>query len=262
MKFNVYIDGTWLFYQCAPGNILANRMEFPDNRFPLDFSRLLETFRGQLTERVAATGGEPAALDTGSLYFYTAIFDIPDTPEPEWPDIDEVRRNAEARWRFASGALNAGFDREGIFKVPLRLWIIERLRERRYQEKMVDTSVVARLVEQSIADPERLHLLVSGDLDMLPAIRTVVPDYTDRVVLACTHPDQYNRGEAQSAFRLAHFGFRYDPIFLERSIEGILGGDHVYRCSNPRCSRFFVRPRPVPRGANPICKPCSDTRAG
>lgn len=125
--------------------------------------------------------------------------------------------------------MSAGFEREGIFEVPLRLWIIERLREHRYQEKMVDTSLVARVVEQAVAEPERLHLVVSGDLDMLPAIRTVVPDYTEKVVLACTHPDQYVRGEAQSAFRLAQFGFRYDAIYLERLIERILEGEHIYR---------------------------------
>src|SRR5262249_17334279 len=47
----------------------------------------------------------------------------------------------------------------------LRGWIVEWLRERRYQEKMVDTSLVGRLVEQAIADPTRLHVMISGDLD-------------------------------------------------------------------------------------------------
>lgn len=127
---------------------------------------------------------------------------------------------------------------------------------------MVDTSVVARLVEQAVGDHERLHVVVSGDLDMLPAVKTVVPDYTDKVVLASTHPDQYVRGEAQSAFRLAQFPFRYEPIYLERMVDRIVGGDYIYRCSNPRCNRLFVRQRPIPRGANPLCKPCSEARVG
>jgi hypothetical protein len=254
LNFNVYIDGTWLYNQCLPERILANRMEFPDKTFELDFGRLLEAFCVELGDRVRAEGGEPPTV--GSLYFYTAIFDIPDEPDPEWPDVSSLRRSVAARQRFADKAVAADFSPDGIYRVPLRTWIIEELRERRYQEKMVDTSLVARLVEQTIADPQRLHLVVTGDTDIVPAIQTVVPDYADTVVLACTHPDQYNPGEAQSSFRLAQFPFRYEPIYLEQLIERIAAGDNVYQCSNPRCNSFFVRERPVPSAANPVCHPC------
>lgn len=60
----VYIDGTWLFYQCAPGHILANRMEFPDSRFPLDFVRLLATFRSELEQRLTGRGDDASNLET------------------------------------------------------------------------------------------------------------------------------------------------------------------------------------------------------
>jgi hypothetical protein len=231
-------------------------MEFPENRFKLDFAKLLDLFRSELRARV----DHERELEPGSLYFYTSIFDVPDDPDPEWPDISRIRANAASRGWFAENAVAAGFSDEGIFRVPLRTWIIDRLQEHRYQEKMVDTSLVARLVEQTIADPDRLHVLVSGDLDMLPAISTVVPRYTETVVLATTHPEQYVRGEAQSSYRLNQFGFTLDPIYLEQSIEKIVAGEHVYRCSNPRCQRVFARPIPIPRGRNPICKPCNDAR--
>jgi hypothetical protein len=52
---------------------------------------------------------------------------------------------------------------------------------------MVHTSLVARLIEQAIADPQRFHVLITGDLDMIPAIRTIVADYTETVVLVTTH---------------------------------------------------------------------------
>lgn len=258
MIFNVYVDGTWLFSKCGPGHIFANRMEFPENRFRLDFDRLLNLLGGELRARGAAEEGEP--IERGSLYFYTAIFDVPDDPDPEWGDVEPIRRRSEARRHFADDAIRAGFSDEDIFSVPLRAWIIDRLREGRYQEKVVDTLLVGRLVEQAIADPERLHVLISGDLDMLPAIRTVVPDYTEKVVLATTHPDQYVRGEAQSSFRLNQFDFRFDPVYLDQSIDRLVAGDFIYRCSNARCNRVFVRPRPIPQGRNPVCKPCNDAR--
>jgi hypothetical protein len=260
MEFNVYIDGTWLFTQCGAGLIFANRMEFPENRFRLDFSRLLELLAEGLGHRLEAAGVDHKPPTPGSLYFYTAIFEIPAEPDPEWGDIDDIRPRSEARRRFADDAVAAGFSEEGIFTVPLRGWIVQRLRERRYQEKMVDTSLVARLVEQAIVYPQRLHVLITGDLDMLPAIRTVVPDYTETVVLATTHPDQYIRAEAQSSFRLNQFEFRHDPVYLEQRVEQLLSGEHIYRCSNPRCNRIFVRPRPIPGGSNPVCKPCNDAR--
>lgn len=259
MKFNVYVDGTWLFNQCLPGRILANRMEFPENSFRLDFGRLLDLFVSELGTRVAENGNEPT-VEIGSLYFYTAIFTVPDEPEPDWPDVSAIRRGSEFRRRFANDAIAAGFSDEGVFSVPLRTWIIEKLVDRRYQEKMVDTSLVARLVEQAITDPDRLHVMISGDLDMLPAIRTVVPSYTETVVLATTHPDQYVRGEAQSSFRLNQFDFRFEPIYLDQSVEKIAQGENVYRCSNQRCNRVFTRPRPIPAGRSPVCKPCNDAR--
>jgi hypothetical protein len=185
---------------------------------------------------------------------------MPEEPDPEWGEFEDIRRRSDARRRFADDAVAAGFSEEGIFAVPLRGWIIDRLRQGKYQEKMVDTSLVARLVEHAIADPVRLHVLISGDLDMLPAIRTVVPDYTEKVVLAATHPDQYVPAEAQSSYGLQQFDFRYDPIYLEQGVDRLVNGVNVYRCSNLRCLRFFVRPRPIPARANPVCKPCNDAR--
>lgn len=93
---------------------LANRMEFPDNRFPVDLCGCLRrsaaSFGNEWPRQVAS---QPSSRPLALLLH------------------DDLRRNAEARRRFTEGAVNAGFEREGIFKGPLRLWIIERLRERR-----------------------------------------------------------------------------------------------------------------------------------
>jgi hypothetical protein len=231
-------------------------MEFPDTSFRIDFTRLLGAMGKALSE---AFDGE--AIVPGNLYFYTAIFSIPDTPDPEWGDISFIANSTFARRKFSDSAVQAGFDPGGIFDVPLRAWVVEKLRDRRYQEKMVDTSVVARLVEQAICDPERLHVLITGDTDMLPAISTVVPKYTETVILASTHPDQYNPSDAQSSFRLNQFEFRTGPIYLERLAEEMVQGDFVYRCSNPLCQRIFTRHAAIPSHANPFCKPCHEQRS-
>ncbi len=232
MLFNAYIDGSWLFRQCGPNGLLANQTEYPENVFRLDFGRLLSVFGGHLSRSL---GGEVA--DPAELFLYTAIFVIPSEPDPKWGDISFIESNSHTRRMFADSAVAAGFHDEGIFDVPLRGWIVEKLRDRRYQEKMVDTSVVARIVEQSIRYPDRLHVLVSGDTDMVPAISTVVPEYTETIVLATTHPDQYNPLDAQSSFRLNSFDFRVPPLYLERHTMELAQGDFVYRCSNPSCQR-------------------------
>jgi hypothetical protein len=189
----------------------------------------------------------------------TALFEIPDDPDPEWAaDAESMRPSIDARRRFAYEAVDAGFDSEGIFRVPLRGWIIERVKARRYQEKMVDTAVVARLVERSITEPAILHVLLSGDSDMIPAIQTVVPNYSETVVVACTHPDQYLPQDQQSSYRLAQFDLQREPIYLDRLVDRIVEGDYVYRCCNPRCNAIFARPKPIPARANPTCRPCHE----
>ena len=76
MRFNVYVDGTWLWYQCGPGRILANRMEFPENPFRcLDFAKLIEFFRIELADRIEARGDGAAAPEVDRLHFYTALFE-------------------------------------------------------------------------------------------------------------------------------------------------------------------------------------------
>ncbi|WP_140853504.1 NYN domain-containing protein [Myxococcus xanthus] len=257
MRFNVYVDGSWLFKQCGPEKLLANRMEFPTQSFRLDFQKLLGLLGKELSERI----GDKDKIDgPGDLFFYTALFVMPDEVDPEWPDISVIRRGVEARERFISEAKQAGFQDSGIFHVPLRRWMVDKLNERRYQEKMVDTSLVARLVERTINAPDTIHVVVSGDLDMLPGIKTVVPDYSRRVVLLTTHPDQYDRSEAQSSFRLSQFDFEIEPIYIERHVGEIVRGTYPYRCSNKTCGCVFVRERKIPKASNPVCKPCHDRR--
>ncbi|MGE3675300.1 MAG: hypothetical protein AB7K71_36865, partial [Polyangiaceae bacterium] len=139
MNFNMYVDGSWLFKQCGAEGLLSSRTEYPSNRFRLDFSRLLDVVGEQLSARL---NGE--AIERGELYYYTALFSIPEEIDEDWPDTTVITRSTNARQRFVDEALAAGFLDCGIFKVPLRRWMVEKLAQQRYQEKMVDTSLVAR----------------------------------------------------------------------------------------------------------------------
>jgi len=235
-------------------------MEFPDDRFKLDFERLLDLLAEELRSRVAAAG-----LDTGQgmtaagLYFYTAIFQIPAEPDPEWGEIEDIRRRTEARRRIADDAVAAGFSEEGIFNVPLRGWIVERLRQGKYQEKMVDTSLVTRLVEQAIADPARLHVLISGDLDMLPQSGRLSPT-TPKRLSSLRRTLISMSGTRRSLLRAATVRLQVRPD-LPRTVR---------RQSRHRRTHLSVLEPPMPEvlcaaapdsgSGEPMCKPCNDAR--
>src|SRR5437773_2256896 len=82
MLFNVYVDGTWLYRQCDAKAVFASHMEFPNNRFQLDFGKLIEVFRNFVSQAT----GQPSEPD--ALYLYTAIFvGVPTAPDAAWGDI-------------------------------------------------------------------------------------------------------------------------------------------------------------------------------
>lgn len=255
-KFNVYVDGTWLFKQCDGYGILAARTETPDSPTRIDFNKLLTVLRHRASEFVP---GEQ--IEQGNLFFCTSIFSVGTDVEGEDPDaLARLQNNVFAREQFAGSAVEAGFPSDGILRVPLRRWTLRRLREGRYHEKQVDTWVVAQLVEQAIHNPDFLHFVVSGDIDMMPGVRKVVPDITEKVVMVATHPLQFNPDEQQTSFAIESFGFRYGPIHLEDELEHIIAGEHVYRCRNHDCNRIFTRLNAIPRASNPFCRGCLERR--
>ena len=49
--------------------------------------------------------------------------------------MSAIQANTASRRRFAEDDVTADFSDEGIFRVPLRTWIIERLHERRRKKR-------------------------------------------------------------------------------------------------------------------------------
>lgn len=207
-KLNVFVDGSWLFKACAPERALAYRLEYPDRSFKLDFKKLLSSLLRHAQENMQGD-----CTELGSLYFSTSIFELPDDLD-EWPnerdnissaDIDNVRRSTTARNAFTQNALDAGFLDDAVFRPRLKGWMIENLKEHKFQEKQVDATVVALLVKSAITQPDDVHAIITGDADILPAIRVAYPEYSNNVFVATTHPDQLRSESRQTSYALADF---------------------------------------------------------
>lgn len=263
MEFNVYLDGSWLFKQCDYDKILAKGTEDPWLPFRMDFKKLVTL----ISEKAREFGGGGVATPK-SLYVCTSIFKIPKDVET-WPStqahpesLAKLRTNLAAREDFVQRAFAAGFLPDGVLRPELRPYHLALISRGRWQEKQVDTWLVAQLVEQSIRNPEYFHFIGSGDADMMPGIKRVVPGYTKRVVHIGTHPAQFDRDDLGTSFEFEGFGLEHGPILLEDHLEHLIEGTHIYHCRNRACNRVFVRPERISPGKPTFCATCEREKAG
>lgn len=259
-KLNVFVDGTWLYKACGADRALANRLEYPDRRFPLDHGKLAQELLAHARQHV------PECDTLGDMYFATSIFDLPDDIV-DWPstredvsaaEIDFIQRSTNARQRFSDGAIQAGFSDAAIFRPKFKGWMLDKLRDHRFQEKQVDASVVALLVKYAITCPNDVHVIITGDSDVLPAIRVAYPEYSNNVLVATTHPEQLKADSRQTSYALADFKYVIPPFYLEQNADKVMQGVNVYKCVH--CNKVFSRPNPVPRNRPACCKPCHESR--
>jgi uncharacterized LabA/DUF88 family protein len=254
-KLNIFIDGTWLLVQCAAGGSMANATDQPDHRFPLDFEKL----NLALLEHVRTS--DQSCDEIGDRYVSTSIFTLPSDFD-NWPtqyddltaaSIEKVRRAVAAREAFVADAADAGYRMDAVYRPPIRDYIVRRLAERRYQEKQVDTSVVALVVRSAITKPGDYHVIITGDSDILPAIRVAYPEFTTNVLVATTHPDELNPRHRQTAFALVDFAFQMPPFYMQNRENAmkLIRGSHVYRCEE--CGSVFATHNPIPRLSRARC---------
>lgn len=250
---NIFIDGTWLWFQCGAGQVLANTTDSLDYRFPLDFQKLGDVLLDHVREQ------DEKCEQLGDRYIATSIFTLPNDFD-DWPNqytdltteqIEQTKRGVHSRETFLRGALDAGFREDAIFRPAVRHWTIPKLVQKRYQEKQVDAAVVALLVRAAITKPGDYHVLIAGDSDLLPAIRIAYPEYTNNVIVASTHPDELKAGHRQTSFSLFDFDFKFKPFFLQDNAEKIIAGQHVHRCAE--CGKVFTLAKPLPKLARPYC---------
>jgi hypothetical protein len=259
-KLNVFIDGSWLFRACAPEKALASSTEWPQKTFPLDFGRLDAALLRHA--QVLSVG----CTSLGERFISTSIFALPDDFD-SWPndfdgvtddDISRTRAGVQARERFVAMATGAGYSDRAVYHPKMKGWILEKLRLKRYQEKQVDATVVALLVRSAITAPADVHVVITGDADVLPAIKVAYPEYSKNVVIATTHPDELLAERRQTSFSLSNFLFDIPPFYLQDHTAEIMRGENVYTCAH--CHKVFARPKPIPSKARPCCVPCNAKR--
>lgn len=252
-KLHIFIDGTWLFNQCGSDRCLANATDAPNRSFDLDFERLTAALIAH-----AKTSGADCS-GPGDRYLVTSIFSLPDDFD-DWPNrcqgintdnIERTKRAVHARNTFAQKALTAGFSSDGVLRPKIREHIVRKLAAREYQEKQVDTTVVALLVRSAFEYPDDIHVIITGDSDMLPAIRIAYPGYTHNVLVATTHPDELKSANRQTAYDLIDFELKLPPYFLQDHACDIIAGNFPYKCVE--CGKVFATFDRLPKMARPRC---------
>lgn len=180
MKLNIFVDGTWLFRACGARKVLASKTETPERNFSLNFQKLSNS----ILNHVKAYN--PKCTEIGNCYLSTSIFELVENIDT-WPEkfdditvemIEQTKRSVYARSLFSQNAINDGYSDLAIYHPKIKPYMITQLHSNQYQEKQVDASVVALLVKSAIINPNEYHAVVTGDSDILPAIRVAYPEYT------------------------------------------------------------------------------------
>lgn len=181
-KLNIYIDGSWLYKVASPGAVWASKMENSERAVRIDFEKLNRV----LLDHVQ--GFDSACTEFGKSFLSTSVFTLPEDFE-SWPDdhdnllpdhIEKTKRVVGSRNLFVESALRAGYSEDAIYRPHIKGWIVESLVNGRYQEKQVDTTVVALLVREAIVNPDDYHCVITGDSDILPAIGVCILRFMDR----------------------------------------------------------------------------------
>lgn len=259
-QLNIFIDGSWLYKACSPGLVLASKTENSDQGVRLDFSRFNRALLAHVQEVDAACS------DIGDRFLSTSLFSLPEDFD-SWPEqydfvlpeqVEKTKRSLFARGKFVQAALDAGYSEEAIYRPMIKTWILEKLAQNRYQEKQVDATVVALLVRSAITRPNDYHCVITGDSDILPAIKVAYPQYSKNVFVATTHPDELRAEHRQTAFSLGSFEFEIPAFYLQDHLANLIQGEHVYTCAH--CHAVFARARPIPARARPCCFACNSHR--
>lgn len=259
-KLHIFIDGSWLFKIGSPEGVLSSKTDKPTKPFSMDFNKL----NNALLKHVQSF--DPSCTELGDLYYATSIFDIPEDID-EWPtnypditngQIEIVKKNVHARSLVAQNAIDAGYKQDAIYRPQLRGFIVRRLNEKTYQEKQVDASVVALLVRSAIVNPNDYHVVITGDSDILPAIRVAYPEYSDNVLVATSHPDELSAEHRHTSFSIHNFNFRLDSFYFQDHIAELIHGNNAYNCSN--CNKVFTTFKPIPKQNRPYCSCCMASR--
>lgn len=265
VKLNILIDGTWLFNVCKPGNALARKTVKENSVFRINFKRFNDATKIHLKNQGIIN--ELEDCDLGELYLSTSIFTLPDDFD-SWPTkynipekhIKKTKSVITARKIFVENAINAGYKDDAIYKPVLKDYHLQNLINGQLQEKQVDTTIVALLVKLAIVNSingnqNHYYGILTGDADILPAIKVAYPEFTKNVFIITTRPDDNNPQHRQSAFSLSQFQTEIKPMYLNDYVANIMDGNYVYTCHD--CNRVFSRNKKLSdKIITPYCNHC------
>lgn len=172
-------------------------------------------------------------------------------------DLDEVEKNCSTREKFARNAVASGYQKESIIRPDLKPWMVEKLSKNIYQEKQVDTTVVALLVASATTKPDEIHAIIAGDADILPAIKIAYPTYSKNILVVTTHPDELKAENRQTSFSYQDEDFDIPALYLQDHVESIMKGNAV-KCVD--CGGVFEARRLISSRRRNHCPDCEKER--
>lgn len=246
-----FFDGSWLFKVQA--GVLKSKRIMSENMFPIliDFGKLSRF----ILKHVQENGFEDCKI-LGERHCCISVFNLPKN-HSSWEskricdlspflknndyeitkkDIETTVRGCNLRAKFASNAIASGFSKESIIRPDLKPWMVEKLSKDTYQEKQVDTTVVALVVASATTKSNEIHAIVAGDADILPAVKIAYPKYSKNILIVTTHPDELKAENRQTAFSYQDEDFEIPALYLQYHVESIMKGNAV-KCDN--CGGVF-----------------------
>lgn len=260
MEAHLFIDGSWLFRACADNGVLANRTCDSTVAFDIDFNKMKAGILKHINDNGVACSGWK------TLNFVTSILEIPSDintwaghhPGCTADNIRKLLNNITARNHFAQKAIDAGFDPSIILRPMLKPYMVKKIAEKAFQEKQVDTTVVALLIKSAFQNPNDVHVFITGDADILPAIQVAYPQYTQQVLLATSHPDELNAIHRSSSYSLSQFTFSLPVFYFQDHIKDLLTGDFIFQCDN--CAKYYSSRTEFSALQRPRCSKCMRLR--
>lgn len=249
MNCHIYVDGSWLFKQCGKQKSLSWRA-FPKSKhekiFFIDYSKLINLIINELRSTIKED------LDVGTLWYFSSVFS--ELTEIPGEDVQLILRENYAKKRIIDEVRKAGFNTDHVFEVPFKPWMIDAIKSKSYKEKKVDSAMVTYMADNFKNYENDYHAVVTGDLDVMPAIQRLMQSGIGKVILVTTKPHQWDITMQQTSWELANYPFSHGPIFLEDKVKSIMSGDLIYECV--RCRDLFARRKAIPPLSQPLCIKC------
>jgi len=272
MKLNIFIDGSWLF-KVQNGVLKSKRIKSERNKpVFIDFTKLSNlilthvqksgfSYCKQYDERHCCISvlTPPSNIDSweGKKICELNRYQRNNNYILKKADLEKVKKNCYVRDNFARSAITAGFEANSIIRPDLKPWMIENLSKGRFQEKQVDTTVVALLVRSAITKGDDIHAIVAGDADILPAIKIAYPEFSKNIVIVTTHPDELKAEYRQTSFTYQEEEFDIPALYIQDYVKDIIWGN-IIECSN--CHGLYELTRQVDPKRRNYCRDCELTR--